>query len=972
VISIVHPSQHFNLFKIEFIYRGNESFGFPIHRKLQQTTTTMKQKLLAIGLILILWCTTCVIAQVRNVSPKRGVAYGYHSKEDMQALSSRISWWYNWSPVPDQGVVGYYQSMGVEFVPMQWGDNPNADYLVNTIPQGAKYLLGFNEPNFGTQSNITAARAAQLWPILEDVARRRNLKLVSPAVNFCGGNCNQTDPVKYLDEFFANYPTCQVDYIAVHWYDCNPGSLKWYLDQFKKYGKPIWLTEFACGEGTDQSLDAQKRFMTEAVTLLESDPTIFRYAWFSGRNDAIPNINLLGANGQLTELGQLYVSLPFGNPQLPGKLEAENYVRMNGVSSETTSDAGGGQNIGWIDNGDWIEFTVDVKEAATYNFNYRVASPNTSGVLHAELDGQRIHANTNMPNTGGWQNWTTVKVSNVSLPVGTHTLRIVFDGGGVNLNYVDVVKNATLPVADFSMSATTVCIGKTVTFTNASTGTITNYSWNFGAGASPATATGVGPFTVTYATAGTPTITLSVTGSAGTNQKSKNLSVTVCNTSINVPGVVEAEKYSNMSGIALENTSDTGGGQNVGWIDAGDWAEYLINVTETSTYEFNYRVASPNNSGIVHAELDGQRIHPNTSIPTTGGWQNWTTVKVSGLNLTAGQHTLRWVADGGGFNVNYIDIRKSVVAAPVADFTISTTTVCSGTAVTVTNASTGSINSYSWNFGANASPATATGVGPFQVVYSVEGIKTITLRVTGDGGTASQSKQVTSQVCNSNLALNKPTFASSVENSNYIASKATDGNASTRWSSAFADPQWIYVDLGQVYNLNKVVLNWEAAAAKSFEVQVSNDAATWTSVYSTTVGSAGVNTITFASSGRYVRVYGTQRTTVYGYSLFEFEVYGSATAMNVASVQTVSSQTVNDVVLYPNPFMNTLMVQFSSVEDVVSVDVYDNSGFVMEKHTASEIADHKLEVGGTLKSGSYFIQIVRTSGIKKYQVMKNQ
>jgi hypothetical protein len=192
----------------------------------------MKQKLLAIGL-LILWFTSYAYAQVPNVSPKRGVAYGYNSKEDLQALSAGISWWYNWSPVPDQAVVGYYPSLGVEFVPMQWGDNPNADYLVNTIPQGAKYLLGFNEPNFGTQSNITAARAAQLWPILEDVARRRNLKLVSPAVNFCGGNCNQTDPVKYLDEFFSNCPTCQVDYIAVHWYDCNPGSLKWYLDQFK-------------------------------------------------------------------------------------------------------------------------------------------------------------------------------------------------------------------------------------------------------------------------------------------------------------------------------------------------------------------------------------------------------------------------------------------------------------------------------------------------------------------------------------------------------------------------------------------------------------------------------------------------------------------------------------------------------------------------------------------------------------------
>jgi F5/8 type C domain len=126
-----------------------------------------------------------------------------------------------------------------------------------------------------------------------------------------------------------------------------------------------------------------------------------------------------------------------------------------------------------------------------------------------------------------------------------------------------------------------------------------------------------------------------------------------------------------------------------------------------------------------------------------------------------------------------------------------------------------------------------------------------------------------------NLALNQPTTASSMENAGTPAAAATDGNLGTRWSSAFSDPQWLQVDLGSVQSICKVVLNWETAYGKAFQIQTSNDGSTWTPIYSTTTGTGGNQTLTVSGSGRYIRMYGTARGTQYGYSLWEFSVYGT-------------------------------------------------------------------------------------------------
>jgi hypothetical protein len=125
------------------------------------------------------------------------------------------------------------------------------------------------------------------------------------------------------------------------------------------------------------------------------------------------------------------------------------------------------------------------------------------------------------------------------------------------------------------------------------------------------------------------------------------------------------------------------------------------------------------------------------------------------------------------------------------------------------------------------------------------------------------------------ISQGKQTTTSSTENAGTPASAAVDGNTGTRWSSQFSDPQWIQIDLGGNATVSQVVLNWEAAYARSFQIQVSGDGSNWTNVYQTTTGAGGVQTLNVTGSGRYVRMYGTGRATPYGYSLWEFQVFGT-------------------------------------------------------------------------------------------------
>jgi hypothetical protein len=181
--------------------------------------------------------------------------------------------------------------------------------------------------------------------------------------------------------------------------------------------------------------------------------------------------------------------------------------------------------------------------------------------------------------------------------------------------------------------------------------------------------------------------------------------------------------------------------------------------------------------------------------------------------------------------------------------------------------------SYSDGVAGSATPTSATTSGGSLSTSNV----TVTVKdITGAAGSASFGWTVASggaSCATTNVALNAPAATSSTQSGNYSAANAVDGNTTTRWSSTFADPQWLQVDLGSATSICKVVLNWQNSYAKAFEIRTSNDGSTWIAIYSITTGTGGIQTINVSGMGRYIQMYGTARATRYGYSLWELQVF---------------------------------------------------------------------------------------------------
>jgi hypothetical protein len=255
-------------------------------------------------------------------SAKRGVAYNFASLADLQALSGGVSWWYNWSARPDTALANNAAAQALmDYIPMLW----NADYDAASVEAyiranpNIEYLLVLNEPNLVDQADMTPAAAAAAWVGYEAVAAATGAKIVGPAITW-GTVSDYTDPVVWLDAFYLAFRATngrdpQIDYLAFHWYDYGLGAQ---LDRLAKYGKPFWVTEMAnwhTGDGAAaiDTLAKQQAQMTEMVATCESRADVLRYAWFTGRwNSDAHFTSLLGAgSGQLTDLGRLYLTLPF-------------------------------------------------------------------------------------------------------------------------------------------------------------------------------------------------------------------------------------------------------------------------------------------------------------------------------------------------------------------------------------------------------------------------------------------------------------------------------------------------------------------------------------------------------------------------------------------------------------------------------------------------------------------------------------
>eukprot|EP00490_Sorites_sp_Unknown_P005749 CAMPEP_0114653844 /NCGR_PEP_ID=MMETSP0191-20121206/10064_1 /TAXON_ID=126664 /ORGANISM="Sorites sp." /LENGTH=272 /DNA_ID=CAMNT_0001869093 /DNA_START=1 /DNA_END=816 /DNA_ORIENTATION=+ len=240
---------------------------------------------------------------------KRGVAQNNMQTPQLQALLPSVSWTYNWKLVPGP----QDRSSGMQFMPMVY----NGQVINNGFSGPFNGLLGFNEPDIDSQAHMDPSHAAGIWPQVEQMANSFGVQtLVSPAM--CGDIGKGTS---WMSNFLNACQNCRVDAIAIHSYWCTLDGVKNLVDNYRRFGKKIWLTEFACADPNfDVSMAGQIRFMKEVVPYLEQEDIIEKYAWFSfftndwsyGITNPNPDAGLVYPSGDLSPLGQVYVSLGSG------------------------------------------------------------------------------------------------------------------------------------------------------------------------------------------------------------------------------------------------------------------------------------------------------------------------------------------------------------------------------------------------------------------------------------------------------------------------------------------------------------------------------------------------------------------------------------------------------------------------------------------------------------------------------------
>ncbi|HYC83621.1 MAG TPA: glycosyl hydrolase family 18 protein [Chryseosolibacter sp.] len=259
-----------------------------------------------------------------------------------------------------------------------------------------------------------------------------------------------------------------------------------------------------------------------------------------------------------------------------------------------------------------------------------------------------------------------------------------------------------------------------------------------------------------------------------------------------IPGTIEAEHYDvGGEGVAyhdltngnsgnvfrtdhvdIEGTSDSGAGYNVGWVQAGEWLEYTVNVTAAGTYSLQLRVAAISSGKSLHVEMNGVNISGAVSVPNTGAWQNWQTVTVNTSSLTTGQKVMRIYMDTDGFNINKV-IFSTIGTNPPPSVSITspangaTFTAPASVTINATASDNGSIAKVEFFRGTTKLGEDTS--SPYSFVWSnvAAGSYTLTAKATDNQNAATTSSAVNITVGSSSGSCSN--VAQYVENGGYVA-----------------------------------------------------------------------------------------------------------------------------------------------------------------------------------------------------------
>ena len=357
--------------------------------------------------------------------------------------------------------------------------------------------------------------------------------------------------------------------------------------------------------------------------------------------------------------------------------------RNDGVDIQENSDTNNsnGLHLSFIEKDEWVNYTVDVLESGFYNIDLRYATTQSGGQIKYLIDGNDISEQITLSNTGGWNNFTNHSTNNIFIGEGIQTFQILVTGTiGFNMSSLNFsISNDPIPAMQ-AMSAITVADERSVNLAlnhplPAQTIDVSSFEFLVNEEVYNIESIEIDPsnslvliITLSDYLHYQDNIKINHTGGVINSDYNSVLGALIdfpvennLEERFYIPGLIQAESFTNQSGLVTENTTDAGGGLNIGYTDVNDYAEYPVFISQSGIYDLNLRVAAQWQSGQIEISL----IENGTSeilglfnLPVTGGWQSWVTSS-NEVDLVAGVYTLKVRVAQPGFNFNWMELLYS-------------------------------------------------------------------------------------------------------------------------------------------------------------------------------------------------------------------------------------------------------------------------------------------------------------------------